>query len=67
MGHVVSAFDHVHIQGADPVSAMVQFVDGQPAKNNYRKRVLDADKTQVGADEAAKVREVIRRRSVRLQ
>ncbi|MCT3190610.1 excinuclease ABC subunit UvrC [Lacticaseibacillus rhamnosus] len=66
MGHVVEAFDHSHIQGADPVSAMVQFVDGQPAKNNYRKYKLDADKTHNGADEAANTREVIRRRYTRL-
>ena len=40
--------------------------DGQPAKNNYRKYKLDADKTHNGADEVANTREVIRRRYTRL-
>lgn len=31
-GHKIEAFDHSHIQGADLVSAMVVFVDGQPNK-----------------------------------
>lgn len=64
VGHKIEAFDHSHIQGADPVSAMVVFVDGEPAKNLYRKYKL---KTVVDhADEAASTREVIRRRYGRL-
>lgn len=31
--HTIEAFDHSHIQGADPVSAMVIFVDGEPEKS----------------------------------
>lgn len=62
--HKIEAFDHSHIQGADPVSAMVVFVDGEPAKKLYRKYKL---KTVVDhADEAASTREVIRRRYGRL-
>ncbi|WP_283587896.1 excinuclease ABC subunit UvrC [Limosilactobacillus viscerum] len=63
-GHKIEAFDHSHIQGADPVSAMVVFVDGEPAKKLYRKYKL---KTVINhADEAASTREVIRRRYSRL-
>lgn len=63
-GHKIEAFDHSHIQGADPVSTMVVFVDGEPAKKLYRKYKL---KTVIDhADEAASTREVIRRRYSRL-
>lgn len=62
-GHKIEAFDHSHIQGADLVSAMVVFVDGQPNKKLYRKYKL---KTVDHADEAASTREVIRRRYSRV-
>lgn len=63
-GHRIEAFDHSHIQGADPVSAMVCFIDGRPEKNEYRKYKL---KTVVNhADEAASTREVIYRRYSRI-
>ncbi|GAA3604449.1 excinuclease ABC subunit UvrC [Secundilactobacillus similis DSM 23365 = JCM 2765] len=62
-GHKIEAFDHSHIQGADLVSAMVVFVDGQPNKNLYRKYKL---KTVDHADETASTQEVIRRRYTRL-
>lgn len=62
-GNKIEAFDHSHIQGADLVSAMVVFVDGQPNKNLYRKYKL---KTVDHADEVASTKEVIRRRYTRL-
>lgn len=62
-GRTIEAFDHSHIQGADLVSAMVQFVDGKPDKNAYRKYKL---RNEDHADEAASTREVIRRRYTRL-
>jgi len=62
-GHKIEAFDHSHIQGADLVSAMVVFTDGQPNKKLYRKFKL---RTVDHADEAASTREVIRRRYTRL-
>ncbi|KRM94029.1 UvrABC system protein C [Lentilactobacillus senioris DSM 24302 = JCM 17472] len=62
-GSKIEAFDHSHIQGADLVSAMVVFIDGQPNKNLYRKYKL---KTVDHADEAASTKEVIRRRYTRL-
>ena len=33
----IEAFDNSNIQGVDPVSAMVTFVDGKPDKKGYRK------------------------------
>lgn len=65
-GHVIEAFDHSHIQGSEPVSAMVQFVDGRPEKSNYRKYKLAQDEGQHSANEDANTREVIRRRYTRL-
>ncbi|GEO66210.1 excinuclease ABC subunit UvrC [Levilactobacillus spicheri] len=62
-GHKIEAFDHSHIQGADLVSAMVVFVDGQPNKKLYRKYKL---RTVDHADETASTMEVIRRRYTRL-
>ena len=62
-GHKIEAFDHSHIQGADLVSAMVVFVDGQPNKKLYRKYKLQ---TVDHADETASTLEVIRRRYGRL-
>ncbi|MDO4903556.1 MAG: excinuclease ABC subunit UvrC [Limosilactobacillus sp.] len=63
-GQTIEAFDHSHIQGADPVSAMVVFVNGEPAKKLYRKYKLTTVIDH--ADEAASTREVIRRRYTRL-
>lgn len=66
-GNTIEAFDHSHIQGADPVSAMVCFVDGRPKKSSYRKYKLKGEfEHQNGADEAANTREVIYRRYSRL-
>ena len=62
-GYRIEAFDHSHIQGQDPVSAMVCFIDGQPNKKEYRKyKLRDVDH----ADEAASTREVIYRRYSRI-
>lgn len=61
--HVIEAFDHSHIQGAHPVSAMVVYVDGQPQRKRYRKYHV---KTVQGAHEFATTQEVIRRRYIRL-
>ena len=33
----IEAFDNSNIQGVDPVSAMVTFVDGKADKKGYRK------------------------------
>ncbi|MGY4689277.1 excinuclease ABC subunit UvrC [Salibacterium sp. K-3] len=59
----IEAFDNSNIQGADPVSAMVTFLDGRPHKKDYRKYKV---KNVTGPDDYASMKEVIRRRYVRL-
>lgn len=66
-GHVIESFDHSHIQGTDPVSALVVFKDGEPDKTSYRKFKLKGEvEHQNGADELRNTREVVRRRYGRL-
>ncbi|EUJ27759.1 Excinuclease ABC subunit C [Listeria grayi] len=55
----IEAFDNSNIQGTDPVSAMVTFIDGKPSKNDYRKYKI---KTVAGPDDYGTMREVVRRR-----
>ncbi|MDG5471002.1 excinuclease ABC subunit UvrC [Jeotgalibacillus sp. ET6] len=59
----IEAFDNSNIQGADAVSALVVFIDGKPAKKEYRKYKI---KTVQGPDDYASMREVIRRRYSRV-
>ncbi|WP_018921663.1 excinuclease ABC subunit UvrC [Salsuginibacillus kocurii] len=59
----IEAFDNSNIQGTDPVSAMVTFIDGKPAKNEYRKYKV---RSVAGPDDYASMKEVVRRRYVRL-
>ena len=61
--HRIEAFDNSNIQGTDPVSAMVVFIDGKPERKEYRKYKI---KTVVGPDDYATMREVIRRRYERV-
>ena len=66
-GHFIESFDHSHIQGADPVSALVVFKDGEPEKTAYRKYKLKGEvEHQNGGDEVRNTREVVRRRYGRL-
>ena len=55
--------DNSNIQGVDPVSAMVTFIDGKPDKKNYRKYKI---KTVKGPDDYKSMREVVRRRYSRV-
>jgi excinuclease ABC subunit C len=59
----IEAFDNSNIQGADPVSAMVVFIDGKPDKKEYRKYKV---RTVVGPDDYETMREVVRRRYERV-
>lgn len=59
----IEAFDNSNIMGTDPVSAMVVFIDGKPAKKEYRKYKI---KTVTGPDDYASMREVIYRRYSRV-
>lgn len=59
----IEAFDNSHMHGADPVSALVVFIDGKPAKKEYRKY-----KTREAAkhDDYGAMAEVVRRRYTRV-
>ncbi|MEF3308889.1 excinuclease ABC subunit UvrC [Paenibacillus sp. GYB004] len=59
----IEAFDNSNIQGSDPVSAMVVFVDGKPDRKEYRKYKI---RTVQGPDDYETMREVIRRRYERV-
>ncbi|MUV39391.1 UvrABC system protein [Lentibacillus sp. JNUCC-1] len=59
----IEAFDNSNIQGTDPVSAMVVFINGRPDKKEYRKfKIRDVE----GPDDYETMREVIRRRYTRV-
>ncbi|MEW9908424.1 excinuclease ABC subunit C [Bacillus pacificus] len=60
--HRIEAFDNSNIQGTNPVSAMIAFIDGKPAKKEYRKYKI---KTVQGPDDYESMREVVRRRYIR--
>lgn len=59
----IEAFDNSNIQGTDPVSAMIVFIDGKPAKKEYRKYKI---KSVQGPDDYESMREVVRRRYSRV-
>ncbi len=59
----IEAFDNSNIQGTDPVSAMVVFINGKPDKKEYRKYKI---KTVEGPDDYESMREVVRRRYSRV-
>ncbi|MFC5466804.1 excinuclease ABC subunit UvrC [Lederbergia graminis] len=61
--HRIEAFDNSNIQGTDPVSAMVVFIDGKPEKREYRKYKI---KSVQGPDDYESMREVVRRRYTRV-
>ena len=61
--HRIEAFDNSNIQGTDPVSAMIVFVDGRPSKKDYRKYKI---RTVKGPDDYETMREVVRRRYSRV-
>ncbi len=57
--HRIECFDNSNTQGEEPVAAMSCFIDGKPAKKEYRHFNI---KTVVGADDFASMTEVIYRR-----
>ncbi|MFH7819864.1 excinuclease ABC subunit UvrC [Neobacillus thermocopriae] len=61
--HRIEAFDNSNIQGTNPVSAMVVFIDGKPNKREYRKYKI---KSVQGPDDYESMREVTRRRYSRV-
>ncbi|HYK72635.1 MAG TPA: excinuclease ABC subunit C, partial [Pseudoneobacillus sp.] len=61
--HRIETFDNSNIQGTNPVSAMVVFIDGKPEKKEYRKYKI---KSVQGPDDYESMREVVRRRYTRV-
>ncbi len=59
----IECFDNSNTQGEDPVAAMSCFIDGKPARSEYRHFNI---KTVTGADDFASMEEVIYRRYHRL-
>ncbi|HWL25444.1 MAG TPA: excinuclease ABC subunit UvrC [Ureibacillus sp.] len=59
----IEAFDNSHMHGTDAVSAMIVFIDGKPAKKEYRKYKL---KEAAAYDDYGSMQEVIRRRYTRV-
>ncbi len=61
--HHIECFDNSNIQGKDPVAACVVFINGKPAKKEYRHFNI---KTVEGPDDYASMEEVVFRRYKRL-
>lgn len=59
----IECFDNSNTQGEEPVAAMVCFIDGKPAKKEYRHYNI---KTVEGPDDFASMHEVVYRRYSRL-
>ncbi len=60
----IECFDNSNTQGEDPVAAMVCFLDGKPAKKEYRHYNI---KSVTGPDDFASMEEVVYRRYKRLK
>ena len=61
--HRIECFDNSNIQGAQPVAACVVFIDGKPAKREYRHFNV---KTVEGPNDFASMEEIIFRRYQRV-
>lgn len=57
--HRIECFDNSNLQGTNPVAAMAVFLDGRPARAEYRRYRV---KTVVGSDDYATMREILERR-----
>jgi excinuclease ABC subunit C len=59
----IECFDNSNLQGTDPVSSMVCFVDGNPRKSEYKRYTV---KTVEGPDDFETMKEVVTRRYSRV-
>ncbi len=57
--HRIECYDNSNLLGQDPVASQVVFLDGQPARAEYRRYKV---KTVVGADDYATMKEILGRR-----
>ena len=56
---IIEGFDIAHLAGGETVGSMVQFIDGRPFKDGYRRFKI---KTVKGIDDFASLKEVVTRR-----
>lgn len=56
---IIEGFDIAHLAGAETVGSMVQFIDGRPFKEGYRRFKI---KTVRGVDDYAGLKEIVTRR-----
>ena len=56
---IIEGFDIAHLSGGETVGSMVQFIDGRPFKDGYRRFKI---KTVKGVDDYASLKEVVTRR-----
>lgn len=59
----IELFDNSHLQGSFPVSAMVAFVNGEPAKKLYRRFLINQEEAR---DDLSSMKEVVYRHYKRL-
>ena len=60
----IELFDNSHLQGSSPVGAMVAYINGEPAKNLYRKFKIEHEEAR---DDFKSMNEVITRHYSRLK
>ena len=60
----IELFDNSHLQGSNPVGAVVVFINGEPAKKLYRKYHIEHDEAR---DDLKSMKEVVYRRYSRLK
>jgi len=60
----IELIDNSHLQGSDPISALVVYINGEPNKKMYRKFHIESN---VGNDDFASMREVVKRRYERIK
>ena len=56
---IIEGFDIAHLAGTEMVGSMVQFIDGRPFKDGYRRFKI---KTVSGVDDYAALKEIVARR-----
>ena len=61
--HRMECFDNSNIQGTNPVASCVVFIDGKPARKEYRQFHV---KTVIGPDDFASMEEIVYRRYHRM-
>lgn len=59
----IELFDNSHLQGSDPVSALVVYINGEPNKKMYRKYHIESN---AGNDDFKSMNEVVSRRYKRV-